>query len=39
VNIALGDGSVRFIGSSVDQRIHWAIHSRDGGETYSHDQL
>lgn len=39
VNVALSDGSVRFISNSVDQQVHWAVHSRDGGETYSHDQL
>lgn len=38
-NIALGDGSVRFMSSSVDQQVHWAAHSRNGGETFSHDAL
>ncbi len=39
VNIALGDGSVRLISDSVDRNVHWAMHSRNGGEVFSHDAL
>lgn len=38
-NIALADGSVRFMSNSVDRQFHWAVHSRNGGETFSHDQF
>ncbi|GAB5405548.1 MAG: DUF1559 domain-containing protein [Aureliella sp.] len=38
-NIALGDGSVRFMSSSVNQQVHWAVHSRNGGEVFSHEEL
>jgi len=38
-NVALTDGSVRMITNSVDRRLHWAIHSRDGGEVVNHDAL
>lgn len=39
VNVALGDGSVRLISNSVDRNLHWALHSRNGGEVVSHDAL
>lgn len=32
-NVALGDGSVRFIASSVDRKVWWALGSRNGNET------
>ena len=38
-NVALSDGSVRMITNSVDRQLHWAIHSRDGGEVVNHDAL
>ena len=39
VNMALADGSVHFMSDSVDQNVHWGLHSRNGGEVFSHDQL
>ncbi len=39
VNVALGDGSVRFVSDSVDSIVHWSLHSRNGGEVFSHDAL
>lgn len=39
VNMALADGSVHFISNNVDGQVHWWLHSRDGGEVFSHDQL
>lgn len=38
-NLALTDGSVRMISNNVDRSVHWAIHSRDGGEVVNHDAL
>lgn len=38
-NIAIGDGSVRFMSNSVDRQVHWAVHSRNGGETFNHEAL
>ncbi len=32
-NVLLADGSVRFLGNSIDIALHRALHSRDGGET------
>jgi prepilin-type processing-associated H-X9-DG protein len=32
VNLALADGSLRFISESIDRDIWWALGSRDGGE-------
>ena len=37
VNVLLGDGSVRFVKSSVSQVTWMALGSRDGGETVSAD--
>jgi prepilin-type processing-associated H-X9-DG protein len=31
-NVMFGDGSVRFIGDSIDVALHRALHSRDGAE-------
>jgi prepilin-type N-terminal cleavage/methylation domain-containing protein/prepilin-type processing-associated H-X9-DG protein len=31
-NVALGDGSVRFLSDSIDTNLHRAIHSTNGGE-------
>ncbi|MCC6511251.1 MAG: DUF1559 domain-containing protein [Pirellulaceae bacterium] len=36
---ALCDGSVRMIGNSIDRSVHWAVYSRNGGETVSADAL
>jgi prepilin-type N-terminal cleavage/methylation domain-containing protein/prepilin-type processing-associated H-X9-DG protein len=36
-NIAMADGSVRFLKSSVDMRTLWALGSRAGGEVVSSD--
>lgn len=36
-NIALTDGSVRFLKSSTDMRIVWALGSREGAEVLSAD--
>lgn len=38
-NVALGDGSVRMISNNVDRQVHWAVHSRNGGEVVNHDAL
>jgi prepilin-type N-terminal cleavage/methylation domain-containing protein/prepilin-type processing-associated H-X9-DG protein len=35
VNVALGDGSVRFIRESVDQRTWWVINAANDGQTAS----
>ncbi|MEN6495702.1 MAG: DUF1559 domain-containing protein [Thermoguttaceae bacterium] len=32
VNLALADGSLRFVSESIDRDIWWALGSRDGGE-------
>jgi len=37
VNVAMGDGSVKFIKDSVNQTTWWALGSRAGGETISSD--
>ena len=37
VNVAMTDGSVRFIKNSIAQNIWWAIGTRNGGETVSAD--
>ncbi len=39
VNVALADGSVQFISNNVDRSIHWALHSRNGGEVVSQSGL
>jgi prepilin-type processing-associated H-X9-DG protein len=31
-NVLLGDGSVRFLGNSIDTLTHRALHSRNGGD-------
>ncbi|MGE3819503.1 MAG: DUF1559 domain-containing protein [Isosphaeraceae bacterium] len=36
-NICMADGSVRFLKNTADQRIIWAIGSKDGGEVVSSD--
>jgi prepilin-type processing-associated H-X9-DG protein len=33
VNIAMADGSVRFVSDHIDSVTWWALGSRDGGET------
>jgi prepilin-type N-terminal cleavage/methylation domain-containing protein/prepilin-type processing-associated H-X9-DG protein len=38
-NVLLGDGSVRFIKSSVSQQIWWALGTRAGGEVVSSDSF
>ena len=38
VNVALGDGSVRFIKETLDKTVWWALGTRDGGEVISADQ-
>jgi prepilin-type processing-associated H-X9-DG protein len=38
-NVLLGDGSVRFIKSSVNERTWWAIGTRAGGEVVSADSF
>ncbi len=38
VNTAMGDGSVRFTKSSIQQRIWWGLGTRAGGEVISADQ-
>jgi|688.fasta_scaffold202772_1 prepilin-type N-terminal cleavage/methylation domain-containing protein/prepilin-type processing-associated H-X9-DG protein len=37
VNVAMADGSVRFIKDSVSRATWWALGTRDGGETLSAD--
>lgn len=37
VNVAMADGSVRFIKDSVSRPTWWALGTRDGGETLSAD--
>jgi prepilin-type processing-associated H-X9-DG protein len=37
VNLALADGSVRFVKDTVDLKTWWAIGTRDGGEVVSGD--
>ncbi len=37
VNCAMSDGSVKFIKSSIDMRIWWALGTRDGSEILSSD--
>jgi len=32
-NVAMADGSVRFISSSIDERIWWSLGSKNGGES------
>ena len=32
-NALMGDGSVHLLGTNFDQKMSWAIHSRNGGET------
>ncbi|MCA9117307.1 MAG: DUF1559 domain-containing protein, partial [Planctomycetaceae bacterium] len=34
-NVVMGDGSVRFLGDSIDTQIHQALHSKNGGEVIS----
>ncbi|WP_165226710.1 DUF1559 domain-containing protein [Aquisphaera insulae] len=36
-NFLMGDGSVKFIKSSVSWRTYWSLGTRDGGETISSD--
>ena len=38
VNAAIGDGSVRFIKNTVNQKVWWALGSMNGGEVISADQ-
>ncbi len=38
VNVAMGDGSVRFIKDSVSFQTWWALGTRNGGEVVSSDQ-
>jgi prepilin-type N-terminal cleavage/methylation domain-containing protein/prepilin-type processing-associated H-X9-DG protein len=37
VNVMMGDGSVRFMKSSIDMRTWWALGTRNGGEVISAD--
>ena len=37
VNALMGDGSVRFLKSSIAMNIYWALGTRDGGEAISAD--
>jgi prepilin-type N-terminal cleavage/methylation domain-containing protein/prepilin-type processing-associated H-X9-DG protein len=37
-NLAFGDGSVRFVKSTVTPQVWWALGSREGGEVISADQ-
>jgi prepilin-type N-terminal cleavage/methylation domain-containing protein/prepilin-type processing-associated H-X9-DG protein len=37
VNMAFGDGSVRFVKDTIDLKTWWAIGTRDGGEVVSGD--
>jgi prepilin-type processing-associated H-X9-DG protein len=37
VNMALADGSVRFMKDSVDLRTWWGLGTRNGGEVLSSD--
>jgi len=39
VNVAFGDGSVRFLKSTVNNSVWWAIGSRNGAEILSADSL
>lgn len=39
VNVALADGSVQFVSNNVDQLLHRALHSRNGGEVVNAGQL
>ncbi len=39
VNLALADGSVQFVSNGVDRRVHWSLHSRNGGEVIDHGAL
>ena len=34
VNVAMADGSVTFVNSSIDRNVWWAMGTRDGGEAY-----
>jgi len=34
VNVAMADGSVTWVSSSIDRKVWWAMGSRDGGEVY-----
>ena len=38
VNVAMADGSVRFVKSSIAQNIWWGLGTRNGGEIISSDQ-
>jgi len=38
VNVAFGDGSVKFIKDSIGMQPWWALGTRNGGETISSDQ-
>jgi prepilin-type N-terminal cleavage/methylation domain-containing protein/prepilin-type processing-associated H-X9-DG protein len=35
VNVAFGDGSIKFIHDSIDRHVWWALGTRNGGETQS----
>jgi prepilin-type processing-associated H-X9-DG protein len=37
VNVAMADGSVRFIKSSIAQSVWWGLGTRNGGEVISSD--
>jgi prepilin-type processing-associated H-X9-DG protein len=39
VNVALTDGSVRFVKDTIDWGIWWALGTRDGGEAISADEF
>jgi prepilin-type processing-associated H-X9-DG protein len=36
VNACFADGSVRFVGNDVPQRVWWMMNSRNDGQTYSY---
>lgn len=39
VNVAMTDGSVRFVKSTIGMPTWWALGTRNGGEVISADQL
>ena len=36
-NVAMADGSCRFVKSSIDMKTWWALGTKDGGEVVSAD--
>jgi type II secretory pathway pseudopilin PulG len=38
-NVALGDGSVRFLSQNIDPKVLWALFTRNGGEVIDYDAL